>query len=106
MQTDDLREACAELERRLRGKRYFAWLKRRLDPDEARQVRELGIAGLSLVREPRRYYPHRELAGPLLGWAGQDAIDHRGERPQPQRRGDAAGDDRDAQGDEAFELDA
>ena len=62
-----------DLEKGLRGKRYFAWVKRRLDPDESRALRELTLPGLTLVREPRRYYPHRDLAGPLLGWAGLDA---------------------------------
>lgn len=67
-----------ELEKRLRGKRYFAWVKRRLDPEEAKAVRELNLPGLSLEREPRRYYPHRELAGPLLGWAGVDSVGQEG----------------------------
>ena len=62
-----------ELEKRMRGKHYFAWIKRRLDPDESRALRELTLPGLTLIREPRRYYPHRDLAGPLLGWAGLDA---------------------------------
>ncbi|MCK8218607.1 hypothetical protein LXA69_17580, partial [Erwinia amylovora] len=26
-----------------------------------------------LDKEPRRYYPNRGLAGPLIGWAGLDA---------------------------------
>ncbi len=67
-----------DLERRLRGKRYFAWVKRRLDPEEARAVRALQLVGVTLVREPRRYYPHRDLAGPLLGWAGLDAVGQEG----------------------------
>ncbi len=36
-----------ELEKRLHGKKYFAWVKRRLDPDEARAVKELTLPGLS-----------------------------------------------------------
>jgi cell division protein FtsI (penicillin-binding protein 3) len=67
-----------ELERRLQGKRYFNWVKRRLDPEEARAVRELALPGISLVREPRRYYPNREMAGPLIGWAGLDAVGQEG----------------------------
>ncbi len=67
-----------ELEKRLRGKRYFAWLKRRLDPEEAKAIRDLDIAGLTFEREPRRYYPHRELAGTLLGWAGVDSSGQEG----------------------------
>ena len=36
-------------------------------------MRELQLPGVYLDREPRRYYPNRGLAGPLLGWAGLDA---------------------------------
>jgi cell division protein FtsI (penicillin-binding protein 3) len=62
-----------EVEKKLRVKRYFTWIKRRVTPDEARAVRELGLANIYLDKEPRRYYPNRGLAGPLLGWAGLDA---------------------------------
>jgi cell division protein FtsI (penicillin-binding protein 3) len=62
-----------DLERRLFSERHFVWLKRRVLPDEARRVRELGLPGLSLAQEPKRYYPNRGLAGTVLGWAGMDA---------------------------------
>ena len=61
-----------EVERPLSGRRYFAWVKRQLLPEEARAVREARLLGVQLTREPRRYYPGRTLAGPLLGWAGLD----------------------------------
>lgn len=62
-----------ELERKLKARRYFIWVKRRIAPEEARAVRDLQLPGVYLDREPRRYYPNRALAGPLLGWAGLDA---------------------------------
>jgi cell division protein FtsI (penicillin-binding protein 3) len=62
-----------ELERKLHARRYFTWVKRRIAPEEARAVRDLQLPGVYLDREPRRYYPNRALAGPLLGWAGLDA---------------------------------
>jgi cell division protein FtsI (penicillin-binding protein 3) len=61
-----------ELERPLGSHRYFAWIKRQVQPDEARAVRELELPGVYLTREPRRYYPNRGLAGALIGWAGVD----------------------------------
>lgn len=61
-----------ELLSRLRSRRYFAWLKRHIMPDEARAVRELRLPGLYLTKEPRRYYPGRALAGLVVGWAGLD----------------------------------
>ena len=62
-----------ELERKLFSERHFAWLKRRVLPDESRQVRELTLPGIALAQEPKRYYPNRALAGTVLGWAGMDA---------------------------------
>jgi cell division protein FtsI (penicillin-binding protein 3) len=43
-----------------------------VQPEEARAVRDLGLTGVYLTREPRRYYPNRALAGPVVGWAGVD----------------------------------
>jgi len=67
-----------ELEKKLHARRYFTWVKRRISPEEARAVRELQLPGVYLDREPRRYYPNRALAGPLLGWAGLDAVGQEG----------------------------
>lgn len=61
-----------DLAKRLSTRRYFAWLKRRVLPDEARGVRALALRGVYLTKEPRRYYPNRALAGPLIGWASLD----------------------------------
>lgn len=60
------------IEEGLAGKRYFAWIKRRVLPEEARAVRELGLRGVGLTQEPSRYYPNRVLGEPMLGWAGVD----------------------------------
>jgi len=62
-----------EVEKKLRVRRYFTWIKRRVSADEARAVRDLQLANVYIDKEPRRYYPNRGLAGPLLGWAGLDA---------------------------------
>jgi cell division protein FtsI (penicillin-binding protein 3) len=81
-----------ELEKKLRARRYFTWVKRRIPPDEARAVRELALPGVYIDREPRRYYPNRGLAGPLLGWAGLDARGQEGIELQYEKwlRGSAA----------------
>ena len=41
-------------------------------------MRELELPGVDSTTEPRRYYPNRGLAGPLLGWAGLDAVGQEG----------------------------
>lgn len=69
----------AEVERKILAKRRFAWLKRRITAKEAEHIRELGarkdgteVRGLTIEGEGRRYYPRRELAGPLLGFVAPD----------------------------------
>ncbi len=71
---------AAQVERKILAKRRFAWLKRQISAAEADAVRELGsagpgrraVAGLVVEGEGRRYYPRRELAGPLLGFVAPD----------------------------------
>ncbi len=60
------------LETRLASRRYFTWIKRHVTPTEAQQIRELKLPGVSLAQEPRRYYPGKQLAGHVLGFAGID----------------------------------
>lgn len=60
------------LERKLQKGARFAWVKRRLSPAEAEQVRSMKLAGVGFVKETRRYYPRRELAGQILGFVGDD----------------------------------
>lgn len=48
----------------------FVWLKRRMTPDQARDVGALKLKGVYLQTETRRYYPNKELAAHLLGWVG------------------------------------
>jgi cell division protein FtsI (penicillin-binding protein 3) len=61
-----------ELEKRLAQRRYFAWIKRKVTPDEAAAVRALELPGVAFVREPRRFYPNRSLAATVMGMAGSD----------------------------------
>ncbi len=62
----------AELHAALVGPRAFVWLKRRLPPAVAEEVRALHEPGLGLVAEPLRLYPNRELAAQVLGFEGVD----------------------------------
>jgi cell division protein FtsI (penicillin-binding protein 3) len=70
----------AELYARLVLRHRFVWVKRRITEAEADAVRDLGDAkrqaltvhGLAIEGEGHRYYPGRELAGPLLGFVAPD----------------------------------
>ena len=56
-----------ELEKRLGQRRYFAWVKRKVTPDEVSAVRALDLPGVAFTREPRRFYPNRGLAATVMG---------------------------------------
>ncbi len=58
--------------RRLASDRYFVWIERHVTPAQAAAVRALEIPGVSMSREAKRYYPNRELAAHLLGFANVD----------------------------------
>ncbi len=60
------------LEAKLAMRRYFVWLERHVTPDEASAVRNAKLRGIYLTPEPRRFYPGRSLAGPVIGFAGID----------------------------------
>lgn len=62
-----------EVSASLRSEDPFVWLKRRATPQEAAQVRALGIAGIDSIETERRFYPQETLAAPLLGFTDVDA---------------------------------
>ncbi len=52
--------------------REFVYLKRQLPPEQAAKVVKLGIPGVSLQREYRRYYPGGEVTSHLIGFTDVD----------------------------------
>jgi len=70
----------AELEREIASRldREFYWLARRLAPDDAAEVLDLGIDGVSARREYKRYYPQHEVTCHLLGFTGDEDIGQEG----------------------------
>jgi cell division protein FtsI (penicillin-binding protein 3) len=67
-----LKMSESELHTALVSPRSFVWLKRRLAPAVAEEVRALREPGLGLVAEPLRLYPNRELAAQVLGFEGAE----------------------------------
>jgi cell division protein FtsI (penicillin-binding protein 3) len=64
----------AELEKRIGtdDNRSFAYIKRRMSPEQADQVIALGLPGVYAEREYRRYYPTGEVTSHLLGLTNID----------------------------------
>ena len=61
------------LEKLSQPDKRFVWIKRRVDEETAQRVRLLALDGIELVKEPKRFYPQRELAGHVLGFVGEEA---------------------------------
>lgn len=50
----------------------FMYLRRHMNPADARAILDRGIPGVHLLREYRRYYPAGEVAGHLVGFTNVD----------------------------------
>lgn len=59
-------------------KRAFVYIKRRISPDLARKVKALDIAGVSLEREYRRFYPAGDVISHVVGFTGIDGAGQEG----------------------------
>jgi len=57
---------------RLRQKRAFVYVRRRVTPHQAQRIAALSLEGISFVKEDRRFYPKKQLASQLLGFVGLD----------------------------------
>jgi cell division protein FtsI/penicillin-binding protein 2 len=62
----------ADLTARLKKKTAFEYLRRGVAPTVAAAVMELGLPGVRLESEPKRYYPKRELAAQVVGFVNRD----------------------------------
>ena len=63
---------------RMRDRQSFFFLARWVTPERAQQVLDLGLAGVGVLDEPRRIYPHRHLGAQLVGFANIDGEGVRG----------------------------
>ncbi len=95
-----MRPSAQAIAKSLRRKGQFAWVVRKVSPDEERRVRALELEGIGFVKESRRFYPKRELLAHVLGYVGLDNVGlagiesafdaiirgHAGQGPHPARR--------------------
>lgn len=63
---------AAKLERNLKSKKTFIWLKRQATPKEAEAVKKLEIPGIHFIAEYNRFYPNTGMAAQALGFTGLD----------------------------------
>jgi len=62
----------AEVRKLLNSSSPFVWIERKIPPDQAKRVDALNLAGIGLTEETQRYYPGRDIAAHMIGFAGQD----------------------------------
>lgn len=55
-----------------RSTKRYVYLKRQLDPSLAQYIAKLGLPGVNLQQESRRYYPAAEVTSHLLGYTDID----------------------------------
>ena len=76
-----LATSAGEVQRKLADtRREFVYLKRQLPPEQAASVVQLGIKGVFLQREYRRYYPAGDVMAHVIGFTdindrGQEALE-------------------------------
>ena len=57
---------------RIESSKNFAYIARKIDAETSDRIRELNLRGIYFRKEPKRFYPDRELAAQVLGYVGMD----------------------------------
>jgi cell division protein FtsI (penicillin-binding protein 3) len=65
---DDPRVVLADC----RAHKTFCWVARKADAEIIERIRALNLQGIHYQKEPKRFYPKRELAAQILGYVGTD----------------------------------
>ena len=63
---------AAEIAAKIKASRNFTWIARKVDADEGQRLRAMNLRGIYFEKEPKRFYPKRELASQTLGYVGVD----------------------------------
>ncbi len=61
-----------DLQAKLGRARRFVWVKRQVTPREVEAVKALGLPGFGFTKEPKRFYPQKELGAHVVGMVGLD----------------------------------
>jgi cell division protein FtsI (penicillin-binding protein 3) len=69
---DALEVDAAKVDKRLSANDRFTYIARWVEAEKAERIRDLGLTGVGIDREPRRSYPAGKLAAPLIGFANID----------------------------------
>jgi cell division protein FtsI (penicillin-binding protein 3) len=62
-----------ELKLKLKNRKSFEWVERKIPPEKAVEIKALRLPGISFLRENQRFYPNAHLAAHLIGFVGLDS---------------------------------
>ena len=62
-----------ELRERLKNRKTFEWVQRKISPKEVAEIKALSLPGVHFLKENRRFYPNMELAAHIIGFVGLDS---------------------------------
>ncbi|MBI3477764.1 MAG: transpeptidase family protein [Acidobacteria bacterium] len=55
-----------------RAPKTFCWVARKADADVIERIKGMNLQGIHFQKEPKRFYPKRELGAQMLGYVGTD----------------------------------
>ena len=61
-----------EIVARFKSSHSFAWVARKVGADAGQRIRAMNLRGIYFQKEPKRFYPKRELAAQTIGYVGLD----------------------------------
>jgi len=62
-----------ELREKLKSRKSFEWIERKISPKETEAVKALNLSGIHFLRENKRFYPNSHLAAHIIGFVGLDS---------------------------------
>jgi cell division protein FtsI (penicillin-binding protein 3) len=65
---DDPRVVLADC----KAHKTFCWIARKADAETVERIKALNLQGIHFQKEPKRFYPKKELAAQVLGYVGTD----------------------------------
>ncbi len=61
-----------ELQKKLSTKQMFTWVKKKVHPDQAKQIKQLNLHGIYFENDSKRFYPNKNLAAQIIGFTGNE----------------------------------
>lgn len=65
---EDPREIMAKCQ----ASKTFCWVARKADPEVIERIKAMNLRGIYFQKEPRRFYPKRDMLAQVLGYVGMD----------------------------------